>query len=51
MLNDRVHKQTAITGQERPIFASHQIEQLPVVSVLVIGDIKAEKAEITSESS
>ena len=51
VLNDRVHQQTPITRQERSIFACHHIEQLPVISVLAVGDIKSEQAKITRESS
>ena len=49
MSNDRVHKQATITGQKCAIFANHQIEQLPVIGLLAIGDIKAEEAKVTGE--
>ena len=42
VLNDRVHEQTPITRQERSIFAGHHLEQLPVISVFGVGDIKSE---------
>ena len=51
VLNDRVHEQTPITRQERSIFAGHYLEQLPVISVLVVSDIKSEETKIARESS
>jgi hypothetical protein len=51
VLNDRVHEQTPITRQERSIFADHHLEQLAVISVLVVRDIKSEKTKIARESS
>ena len=51
VLNDRVHEQTPITRQERSIFAGHNLEQLPVISVLAVGDIKSEKTKIARQSS
>ena len=51
VLNDRVHEQTPITRQERSIFADHDLEQLPVFSVLTVGDIKSEQTKIARETS
>ena len=51
VLNDRVHEQTPITRQERSIFADHHLEQLAVVSVLTVGDIKSEQTKISRETS
>jgi len=50
VLNDPVHEQTPITRQERSIFADHHIEQLAVISVLTVGDIKSEQTKISRES-
>jgi hypothetical protein len=49
MLDNRVHKQATITGQKYPVLVSHQIEQLPVITLLVVGDIKTEETKITGE--
>lgn len=51
VLDDRVHEQTPITRQERAVFARHDVEQLPVISVLTVGDIKTEHAKITLEAA
>ena len=51
VLNDRVHEQTPITRQERSIFADHHLEQLAVISVLTVGDIKSEQTKIARETS
>ena len=51
VLNDRVHEQSPITRQERSIFAGHNFEQLPVIGVLEVGDIKSEQTKIARESS
>jgi len=51
VLNDSVHEQTPITRQERSILASHHLEQLPVISVLVVSDIKSEETKIAGEGS
>ncbi len=51
VLNDRVHEQTPITRQERSIFADHHLEQLAVISVLTVGDIKSEQTKIAREAS
>ena len=51
MLHDRVHEQTPITRQERSIFASHNLEQLPIISVFGVGDIKSEQTKIAREAS
>ena len=51
VLNDRVHEQTPITRQERSIFAGHHLEQLAVISVLAVGDIKSEQTKIAREAS
>ena len=51
VLNDRVHEQTPITRQERSIFADHHLEQLAVISVLAVGDIKSEQTKIARETS
>ena len=51
VLNDRVHEQTPITRQERSIFAGHHLEQLPVISVLAVGNIKSEQTKIAREAS
>ena len=49
--DNTVHQQPPITGQERPVFASHQVEQLPIIRLLVVGDIEAKKAQIASQFS
>src|SRR6266853_58548 len=51
VLNDGVHEETPITRQKRSIFADHHLEQLPVISVLAVGDIKSEQAKIAREAS
>ena len=51
VLNDRVHEQTPIPRQKRSIFARHYLEQLSVVSVLGISNIKSEKAKIAGKAS
>ena len=51
VLNDGVHEETPITRQKRSIFADHHLEQLPVISVLAVGDIKSEQAKIARETS
>src|SRR5882724_7657684 len=51
VLDDRVHEQTPITRQERSIFADHHIEQLAVISVLTVGDVKSEQTKIAREAS
>src|SRR5437667_832158 len=51
VLNDGVHEQTPITRQERSIFADHNLEQLAVISVLTVGDIKSEQTKIAREPS
>ena len=51
VLNNRVHEQTPITRQERSIFADHYLEQLAVVSILTVGDIKSEQTKISREAS
>src|SRR5882724_4502636 len=51
VLNDGVHEETPITRQKRSIFADHHIEQLPVISVLTVSDIKSEQTKITREAS
>ena len=51
VLNDRVHEQTPITRQKRSIFADHHLEQLAIVSILTVGDIKSEQTKIAREAS
>ena len=51
VLNDRVHEQTPITRQERSIFADHHFDQLAVIGVLKVGDIKSEQTKIAREAS
>jgi hypothetical protein len=51
VLNDPVHEQTPITRQERSIFAGHNIEQLPIISVFGVADIKSDQTKITREAS
>jgi hypothetical protein len=51
MLNDPVHEQTPITRQERSVFASHNLEQLPVIRVLPVGNIKSEETKVASQAS
>jgi hypothetical protein len=51
VLNDPVHEQTPITRQKRSIFAGHHLEQLPVITVFRVGDIKPEQPKIARESS
>jgi hypothetical protein len=51
MLNDRMHEQTPITRQERSIIAGHYLEQLPVIGIVVVIDIKSEETKIAIESS
>ena len=50
VLNDRVHEETSITRQERSIFARHHVEELPVIGVLVITDVKSEETKIACKS-
>ena len=49
VLNDRVHKQTPITRQERSIFSRHHLEQLLVIGVFVVSDVEAEETKIAGE--
>src|SRR6516164_6970166 len=51
VLNDRVHEEAPITRQQGSIFAGHHLEQLAVISVLAVGDIKSEEAKIAGKSS
>jgi hypothetical protein len=46
-----VHEETAIARQERSILAAHYVEQLAVISVLLIRDIKPQETQIARESS
>ena len=47
----RVHEQTTITCQERPVFAFHNTQQLPIFRARIVGDIKPEQAQVARESS
>ena len=51
MLNDGVHEETPISCEERSIFAHHYVQQLPVVGVFAVGDIKSEEAKIAGKFS
>ena len=51
VLNDRVHEQTPITCQKRPILVGHDVEQFQVIGALVISDIKPEETHVPSQSS
>src|SRR5262249_54636652 len=51
VFNDRVHAEPPISGYERAIFTGHDLEQLPVIRILAVDDIKSEETKIACECS
>jgi hypothetical protein len=46
-----VHEQATISCQERPIFAFHNVKQLHIIRLRIIGDIEAKQTQIAHKLS
>ena len=46
-----MHEQAPVTRQQCAILAVHDAQQVAVIRVLIVGNIKAEQAKVTCESS
>jgi hypothetical protein len=42
--DDCVHQQTPVSGEERPVFTCHYVEQLIVLRLGIVGGIKSKQA-------